>query len=753
MVAVGSKALILSTRLRNCNLVEDSTMGGDDYKHGRKKKDMGRKNNKQSFGFDGDDSNKSGYSSGRVADGRPRKSSKYQGESESMPAVIRQQVDPETMKYFSEIANLFESNGADLEERSAICSNALEEAVGKEFELATDYIISHTMQSLLEGCDVDHLCSFLRSCANKFPLIAMDRSGSHVAETALRSLALHLEDNDAYSVIEETLTAICKAILASPVDMMCNCHGSHVLRSLLCLCGGVPLDSREFHGAKPSTALAVRLNLKETHADGNDSRQLGFPNLLKFLVSEMLKCSSEDIQTLQVDQYSSLVLQAFLKLLDREGQELVQMISTLLGSTEKNLAEGSFIDWTSAGEILELMKETAYSHLMEVVLEVSPEGLYDEMFTKIFRSSLFELSSHRCSNFVIQALVSHARNKEQMESIWEELGPKFKDLLEMGMSGVIASLIAACQRHNTLEHQCCQALAAAVCLPSDSPKGIVPHILFLESYFALGDKSSWNWPNGIKMHVMGSLILQTLFRFQSKPIQPFITSLTSMEVDHVLHTAKDAAGARAIEAFLGSNASSKKKLKLIAKLQGHFGELALHSSGSYTIEKCFAASSLSLREAIASDLLAVQNELYKTKQGPYLLRKLEIDRFAYRPEQWKFNQASKQSTYDKFSASFGSSETKPSKIDSFLSDTSKTTSNTSKITSNPKDVKTMQKEIDNYMSSNKYSKKGHTGSEAAGTFTKAKESINQVPFLSGNMQGKKRHAKDKPTKSSKKSRV
>lgn len=97
-----------------------------------------------------------------------------------------------------------------MEERSVICGSALEEARGKELELATDYIISHTIQTLLEGCDVDHLCSFIRGCANVFPSIAMDRSGSHVAETALKSLAKHVQDTEAYTEIEETLRMICK---------------------------------------------------------------------------------------------------------------------------------------------------------------------------------------------------------------------------------------------------------------------------------------------------------------------------------------------------------------------------------------------------------------------------------------------------------------------------------------------------------------------------------------------------------------
>lgn len=97
-----------------------------------------------------------------------------------------------------------------MEERSLICANALEETRGKEFEIATDYILSHTLETILQGCDVDHLCAFLQSCPKDFPFIAMDRSGSHVAQTAINSLAAHLHDQEVRSLVEEALTVICK---------------------------------------------------------------------------------------------------------------------------------------------------------------------------------------------------------------------------------------------------------------------------------------------------------------------------------------------------------------------------------------------------------------------------------------------------------------------------------------------------------------------------------------------------------------
>lgn len=48
-------------------------------------------------------------------------------------------------------------------------------------------------------------------------------------------------------------------------------------------------------------------------------------------------------------------------------------------------------------------------------------------------------------------------------------------------------------------------------------------------------------------------------------IQPYITSITSMEDNHVLEVAKDSSGSRVIEAFLDSDAPAKLKRRLIMK--------------------------------------------------------------------------------------------------------------------------------------------------------------------------------------------
>lgn len=49
-----------------------------------------------------------------------------------------------------------------------------------------------------------------------------------------------------------------------------------------------------------------------------------------------------------------------------DDQELLQIIPILLGCRKENVVEGNFVEITIVRGLLDLMKETAYSHLMEV---------------------------------------------------------------------------------------------------------------------------------------------------------------------------------------------------------------------------------------------------------------------------------------------------------------------------------------------------------------------------------------------------
>ncbi|KAK9132516.1 hypothetical protein Scep_012044 [Stephania cephalantha] len=693
MARFGSKAM-QSRRPGTDNSMENPQMGGEGsgtMRDGKKKKNKNRRPAKEHH---------------EEASLRNWDSSIQQN------PVTRKQVDPETTKYFTEIANLLEGTEMDVEERSAICGNALEETRGKESEVATDYILSHTLQTLLEGCDVDSLCGFLQRCVDNFLYIAMDRSGSHVVETALKSLSLHGNEGFTFILVVVILLDISREVVANALDLMCSCYGSHVLRSLLCVCKGVSVDALEdFHTTKKSATLVKRLmgGPIVCSVSQMDMEQSNF-NTLKLLGNCMLYHLMEK-KTFHVNQLKSPILFITLRSMVEQFEGLFAAISVYLCFAYPTSVERDFIvNIPSEMDKVSLAKSRVYKVLVEVILEVAPETLYSEILTKVFKGFLFETSSLHCGSFIIQALVSSARCKGQMDLIWVELGGKFKELLEIGRAGVVASILAASQRLQCYGQKCCQALSAAMRSTTESPNCIVPRIFFFENYFICKDKSSWRWSKGDKMNVLGCLMLQTVFNYPSEYIQSYAASISSMESGHVLETAKNAGGARVIESFLCSGISAKQKCKLIAKLQGYFGELAMHPSGSFLVEKCFSSSNMPLKETIAAELSVVRSEISKTKQGPYLLRKLDIEEFAAKPEQWKSKQTKKQDVYKEFYDVFGPGNKKrPNENSLHVEPSSSKHSKSVNLPSSsmhPKSVKNVRKEIDLYLGSTSKSSAG-----------------------------------------------
>uniref|UniRef100_A0A0E0EXS2 PUM-HD domain-containing protein n=1 Tax=Oryza meridionalis TaxID=40149 RepID=A0A0E0EXS2_9ORYZ len=444
---------------------------------------------------------------------------------------------------------------------------------------------------------------FLHNSIECFPIIAADKFGSRVAEAALKSLATHVEDNTARGIIQDVLDRMCKVIVADAANVMSSRHGSHGCFFVFSL--------QDLHTTKRSAVLAERLSCGRSGRSDPKNQECGFPDIFNSLVREMLQNAKDDILTLQTDDNSSLVLQTVLQLSAGDDHELNYIISILLGFDEDDTAQKKDCSG-QMNVIMALLEHAAYGYLLEVIMEVAPDELRNNMLTGTLKGALFVISSHHNGNYVVEALVASARTSHQMERIWDELGSKIKELLESS-----------------------QALFAAFSSNSESPESIVTHILFLENY--LHQKLSWKWPLGAKMSVLGCLMLQTILQYPHQYIRPYVASFLAMDGNKILQISKDPGGSRILEAFLCSNASKTRKSRVFAKLRGHYGEIAMSPSGSLLLEKYFAANNLPCKQAIVVELLAVQTELSRTEHGFLLLKKLDVDR---PPEQLRASKTS-----------------------------------------------------------------------------------------------------------------
>ncbi|XP_047043311.1 pumilio homolog 23-like [Lolium rigidum] len=253
--------------------------------------------------------------------------------------------------------------------------------------------------------------------------------------------------------------------------------------------------------------------------------------MFKAFVRQMLQNAKNGISMLLTEKNSSLVLQTVLKLSAGDDHELNHIISVLLGYDQDDTAQKEYNN-EQKNKIVALLEDTAYSHY-----RCCSEELRSNMLIGTLKGALFAISSHHCGNYVVQALISSAKTADQMKQIWEELGPKIKELFELGKTGVVASILAACQRLETNRLESSEALSAAITSDSESPDSIVAHILFLENF--LREKSYWKWPPGVKMSVLGCVMLQSIFQYPHQYIRQYVASLLALDDDQILQIAKD----------------------------------------------------------------------------------------------------------------------------------------------------------------------------------------------------------------------
>lgn len=576
-------------------------------------------------------------------------------------------MDPETQQYFAEINELVGEGGGtveDPEERGIVIGNALDETRGKELQLACHSYCGRVLETLFMNCETMHAALFLERCTDLFVSMALDPGGSHVAEAALKAIAYALQGSNVrnqewYPVVERFLSKISEALGEGYTgsDLMNNRYGSHVLRQLLSLCSGIPIETLCKSGGK-SNSLAERLGTKGSKFKGAGAARLRghrFGEHLHTLVGNLLKSCEGKMEDLRASSAGGPALQFMLRALQGDEAAVSHCIALMLDCAgEDEPKEGSALEKGDVEKIVEMIQDSSSSHLMEVMIQVASDALYLEIFQRFFRHRLLQLSIHPSANFVVQALIAAARHPGQVTMILEELENSFSEILAERRGTVVGSLLAACLRFRIKQREVCRALTRAINPDSPSPNRIVPRMLFLEGLAGTGRfPQDWKAPFGSRMSVLGCAMLQTAFSYPEDCCQQFCASMAAQEPDDVLETVRDSGGSRVIEAFLSSVAAPMKhKHRLISKLKGHFSELALSPICSYTVEKCFSTGDIKIKEMIAAELALSQPEISKTRHGPYLLKRCDIALYAKGPEQWRTRESSKAGTREAYANLF-----------------------------------------------------------------------------------------------------
>ncbi|GFR46342.1 hypothetical protein Agub_g7913 [Astrephomene gubernaculifera] len=636
----------------------------------------------------------------------------------------RSLVNPETATYLEEVVAHFKTL-VDDEERSLLVGNVLEEIAGKEVKVAGDPVCSRHVETLMAAAQAPQLLKFLTSVSDVDGFFSLVSSpfGSHAVEKLLVRLESQVNamSQDEYDEFQRMLGLLTDSICPHLYDYVTDRYATHVVRRLLCLlagCNVLPpkkqqqqqqlpgLENKRSKARGPPSGLAARLgpssggSAAEQHRKGSSSSSaaaamaaelLGggggasdesaaavatpparFPDLILRFVGVL--CSDEyvgaTVGELVYHPYACPFLQALLRAAAGcDKKTLRQLAPVLLGASSFNdgarVGAGALLEGCREEEVAALLSDPTTSHLVEVMLQVLPRPLVEELFRRFMAPRIPDLAHHPSANFVLQAAIAAAGSKEMARTLYEALCPLLPDLLRKRRSGVVAALAACCGRHGVGQREVCTALAGALSgLPQwahlKGDAALAPALLCLDSAPVVGfnepfpaaapGESAGPPP---RLSSVGCSILIQLLRYGQGACRAFTDSVVALQPHDAARVGADPSGSRVLEALLEGNAPAKVKSQLLGRLAGHWEAVAGTGAGSFLVEAAYRGGELGVKEAIVARLAGAQKALEVTHWGPALLRTVGAETYSRDPEQWRRHSASASKTLEQFTKLFG----------------------------------------------------------------------------------------------------
>uniref|UniRef100_S4R7L2 NOP9 nucleolar protein n=1 Tax=Petromyzon marinus TaxID=7757 RepID=S4R7L2_PETMA len=426
-------------------------------------------------------------------------------------------------------------------------------------------------------------------------------------------------------------------------------RGSHVLRSLLQVLGGVALRSAAA-GVKHTAASGVTTLRVSARRCAHSSPRASSPTSL---INKRLPCLCMcGVPTLACihEEAPALVLQTALLVLHASDPKLGRRLCTSLldGLTPR---KSSLVSYS----VLTLMKDRVGSRVLERIVEVGNPKLLRRLHKETLQGNLLPLALHPLGNFVVQRLLQCCSEK-LFPRLCSELVPAVKEIMAEGHMGVVTRLAQAAGRLGVLQKECLQQLLVAFhCAEKSRRKSCALPFACLLTWDMLYGESGTEQPEsfesctsppppivcGAQVNYHGSVLLQVLLGFSEPALVS--SSLLSLPSAQLSALCCCAAGSHVIDAFMGSGTVSRKhKGKLLQQLKDQLRTLATNKHGSRVLDRLWAKSGVKQREEVAQELAACWTDLRRDPIGRFVVRNLCLENFVRRPEEWKQHQASQE---------------------------------------------------------------------------------------------------------------
>lgn len=549
-----------------------------------------------------------------------------------------------------------------------MANNVFEQTVDKEIHISSNQIACTILEHLMPYVEPSILERFHKAFLENFRPICSDKFSSHILEklievSLLRSVG-HIQENSnianepkkrkteiipnekEYNLTEsfsdshrEHCTAFVvkssKFLLNNLEDFVWDPYACHVIRtSLLSLAGIFVFKTKDF----------ITSNQRSPNNTADKEKPLNVPDDWSDIIKEyaMRLQAWPQFVDFPYDELSSGLLQSLCLALRYSNK------STLKHIGKKILNDSFVIDVEDLKEEIKTSDETTSKlpkvfttepsiRLLETLLLSAGPKLLTQIYVKLFWSRLCQLSEMRSANFAVQKLLENIKEKEEFETVFDELSPSIENLLR-SHTGVVHALCKACLRLCAKQGPFVQCLQSALhcTMPKTKSDRFAVLTMKLKPYeVAEEDKSNF-------VHLHGSLILQAMLEF-NKPIK-LVQSLLDTPSIELAELFSSPRGSHVVDAFLQSKfVGEKSREKFLKHLDGHYLDMAISRHGSRAVEALFGAAGDNQKTRIVKELADKVNQLNGSPTGRLLNYKFRVDTYRLSPAQWKasFNKESR----------------------------------------------------------------------------------------------------------------
>ncbi|KAF9142034.1 Nucleolar protein 9 [Mortierella sp. GBA39] len=593
-------------------------------------------------------------------DGRPARPDRPDRREQIDAAAIFGFIDPDVQQYFKGVEQtLDELNFETAEEQQLFLENVYTEVQGKELVLATDHSCSLVLEKLLRASNDFQLRVFFDKFNGNFLKVFTHRFASHVCQTLItlcadsverevRSNELKARDETTQEEgvllsAEEMILNMCRQTQEEFTALISDPFASHIIRVLLyVLAGRTVADDGTGKGTVRSKKSAKynESNNSKTNAGAFRPTRLvppSFKEMLRTITSTMMNGLSDSIvRSLAVHQVANPVLQLLLEVSAKDDEASKDGLVDKLLMDITHEEEPGTKNHDRDAYVETLLRDQVGSHLLEKIMQVASPALFQKFYTSYFRGRLVKLSFHPIANYVIQQFFVHAKTPVQLAMMVEEVVPEFEQFLQYGRPGVIRAVVEACKNVGACHKEVISALCAAFQTHTTIERKEFMHVVLnMETYDALMERRAQQESTKPKFHPQGAVILQLLLQFPEEHSKIVVDSYFAQKEELMYAWTMDPVGSHVIEAFLTSpTLNLKVKRKILKSFMGKYHSMAKDRYGGHTVDKCWAVSDIEMKEKIAAELLAHEQELSQNFHGKFILRNCKIDQFKRKREEW-----------------------------------------------------------------------------------------------------------------------